>query len=73
MAPPWWRAALACRCPACGEAPLFNGVLAVKPSCPACGLDLRAHDEERFVDAYRRLGAAPFKAAIYGEGVRDAA
>jgi len=29
-------------------------------------LDLRAHAEERFVDAYRRLGADPFKAALYG-------
>jgi sulfite reductase (NADPH) hemoprotein beta-component len=36
-------------------------------------LSLRLSDDERFVDAYRRLGPAPFKAAIYGEEVRDAA
>ena len=36
-------------------------------------LDLRERDDERFVDAFRRLGAAPFKAAIYGEAARDAA
>ena len=28
-------------------------------------LDLREHPEERFIDAYRRLGVAPFKAALY--------
>jgi len=27
-------------------------------------------DGERFLDTYRRLGAAPFKAAVYGETVR---
>jgi uncharacterized protein (DUF983 family) len=32
------------RCPRCGSGPLFSGVLAVRDSCPACGLDLRAHD-----------------------------
>ncbi|TWI34433.1 nitrite/sulfite reductase [Paracoccus sulfuroxidans] len=28
-------------------------------------LDLRESEEERFIDAYRRLGVAPFKAALY--------
>ncbi|MFG6080000.1 nitrite/sulfite reductase [Paracoccus litorisediminis] len=28
-------------------------------------LDLRESAEERFIDAYRRVGAAPFKAALY--------
>ena len=28
-----------CRCPRCGEAPLFDGLLEVKPVCPACDLD----------------------------------
>ena len=28
-------------------------------------LDLRETPEERFIDAYRRLGMAPFKAALY--------
>ncbi|TBN39459.1 nitrite/sulfite reductase [Paracoccus subflavus] len=30
-------------------------------------LDLRADASERFIDAYRRLGPAPFKAALYPE------
>ncbi len=42
--PPWWRAALLCRCPRCGAAPLYDGLLTVKPVCAACGLDLRTHD-----------------------------
>ncbi|OYU16921.1 MAG: sulfite reductase [Rhodobacteraceae bacterium PARR1] len=37
-------------------------------------LDLRHSAEETFLDAYRRVGAAPFKAALYGtEGEKDAA
>lgn len=37
-------------------------------------LDLRHGPEETFLDAYRRLGLAPFKAALYpAEGARDAA
>jgi uncharacterized protein (DUF983 family) len=38
------RAALACRCPRCGEGALFTGLLTVRPSCPTCGLDLSAQD-----------------------------
>ena len=38
------HAALACRCPRCGEGRLFTGLLSVRPSCPACGLDLSAQD-----------------------------
>ena len=38
------RAALACRCPRCGEGSLFTGLLTVRPSCPVCGLDLSAQD-----------------------------
>src|SRR5213080_2946658 len=38
------RAAFACRCPRCGEGRLFTGLLTVRPSCPACGLDLSAQD-----------------------------
>ncbi len=30
---------LRCRCPRCGEAPMFSGLLTVRPHCPACGLD----------------------------------
>ncbi|MFN3936282.1 MAG: nitrite/sulfite reductase [Gemmobacter sp.] len=36
-------------------------------------LALRTDAEETFLAAYRRLGAAPFKAALYGEEARDAA
>ncbi|HLY45163.1 MAG TPA: DUF983 domain-containing protein [Stellaceae bacterium] len=35
-------AALACRCPRCGEGRLFTGLLTVRPACPACGLDFSA-------------------------------
>src|SRR5947208_12334676 len=38
------RVALGCRCPRCGEGALFTGLLTVRPSCPACGLDLSAQD-----------------------------
>ncbi len=36
-------------------------------------LDLRDSDEESFLDAYRRLGDAPFKAALYPEDKSHAA
>jgi uncharacterized protein (DUF983 family) len=40
----WLRAGLLARCPACGEAPLFDGFLHVRERCPACGTDLAAQD-----------------------------
>jgi uncharacterized protein (DUF983 family) len=42
--PSVWAAALKCRCPRCGRGPLFEGLLAVRPKCPACGLDLSGSD-----------------------------
>jgi sulfite reductase (NADPH) hemoprotein beta-component len=37
-------------------------------------LDIRAAKSETFADAFRRLGPAPFKAALYPEeAARDAA
>ena len=33
----------------------------------------RESPEERFIDAFRRLGEAPFKEALYGSSARDAA
>ena len=33
---------------------------------------LRAQQSETFLDAYRRLGAAPFKEALYGGEVKAA-
>ena len=41
---PVLRAALTCRCPRCGEGPLFAGLLAVRPACLVCGLDLSGQD-----------------------------
>ena len=35
---------MTCRCPRCGEGRIFAGLLTVRPSCPACGLDLSAED-----------------------------
>jgi uncharacterized protein (DUF983 family) len=35
---------LACRCPNCGEGPLFEGFLRVGEKCEACGLDMKAAD-----------------------------
>ncbi|WP_296420470.1 nitrite/sulfite reductase [Pseudooctadecabacter sp.] len=36
-------------------------------------LALREHEDETFIEAYRRLGAAPFKAILYPQEARDAA
>src|SRR5256885_17035045 len=41
---PVTRAALACRCPRCGEGRLFTGLLTVRPACPSCRLDFSAED-----------------------------
>ena len=35
---------LAGRCPQCGRGSMFDGFLALRPSCPACGLDLSRAD-----------------------------
>ena len=37
-------AGLACRCPACGEGPLFDGFLKVGHRCEACGMDMSTAD-----------------------------
>lgn len=34
-----WAAGLSCRCPRCGEGPLFAGYLTLRDRCPQCGLD----------------------------------
>ncbi len=39
-----YRAGFNCVCPACAGAPLFNNLLEVKASCPACGFDLSEAD-----------------------------
>ncbi len=35
---------LACKCPRCGEGPLYAGFLSVAERCTACGLDLKKAD-----------------------------
>lgn len=37
-------AALTGHCPRCGKGKLFQGLLAIRPSCSSCHLDLSAHD-----------------------------
>jgi uncharacterized protein (DUF983 family) len=37
-------AGLHCRCPRCGEGPLYDGLLQVAERCEICGLDLRKAD-----------------------------
>ncbi|NBC31249.1 MAG: DUF983 domain-containing protein [Alphaproteobacteria bacterium] len=41
---PLLHTALSCTCPRCGQGRLFQGFLAVAPTCGHCGLDLSAHD-----------------------------
>ena len=38
------HAALACRCPRCGQGRLFQGLLEIRPRCEVCGLDFGAND-----------------------------
>ena len=42
------RRGIARRCPACGQGRLFNGYLAVRPICPACGNDNEAYPSDDF-------------------------
>jgi uncharacterized protein (DUF983 family) len=42
--PSAFAAGLKSRCPACGQGPLFQGFLTVRPRCPVCGADLSAQD-----------------------------
>jgi uncharacterized protein (DUF983 family) len=41
--PPWWQAALTCRCPRCGMGNLYQRLPAVRPASDRCGRDLSAH------------------------------
>ena len=41
---PWFSAGILCRCPRCGQAPLYDGILTIRERCAICGLDLRAQD-----------------------------
>jgi uncharacterized protein (DUF983 family) len=64
-----WRAALAGRCPRCGKGRLFRGLLDIAPACPACGLDLAAHDagDGPAVLAILLLGAVLVGGAVWVE------
>jgi len=42
--PPAWLAALACRCPRCGEGALYGGYLKLNERCTKCGADFRIAD-----------------------------
>ncbi len=44
QAAPLAVAALRCRCPRCGQAPLYAGLLTVRDRCPVCGLELGEAD-----------------------------
>ena len=52
MAVAWWKAGLLCRCPQCGEGPVFENLLRFRTVCPACG--------SRFDDADAGDGPAVF-------------
>lgn len=38
------RRGIGCRCPRCGNGPLFDGFLKVAPQCSSCGLDFSFAD-----------------------------
>jgi uncharacterized protein (DUF983 family) len=44
MANHFWKSGLFSLCPACAKAPLFDGLLTIKPQCPACGTDFKGQD-----------------------------
>ena len=48
------RRGLACRCPNCGEGRIFDGFLAVKPTCETCGEDL-SHQRADDLPAYLNI------------------
>ena len=52
------RAGLACRCPACGNGPLFDGYLTVAGACETCG--------QSFAEADSGDGPAVFVILILG-------
>jgi uncharacterized protein (DUF983 family) len=39
-----WKAGFLCLCPACSNAPLFDGLLTIKESCLSCGADFKGQD-----------------------------
>lgn len=64
-------AALRCRCPRCGKGALYQGLLTVRPSCPACGLDLAEQDagDGAVVPVILVLGAVVVLLALIVESI----
>ena len=60
---------VACRCPACGRAPLFEGFLRVRTNCGSCGADLSGQDSGDGPAAFIILlvGAVVVAAALFAE------
>lgn len=58
------------RCPRCGRGGLFQGLLEVRATCDACGLDLRAHDagDGPAVAAIFLVGALAVVGALWVDG-----
>ena len=44
MAANIWKSGLLALCPACDEAPLFDGLLTIKPKCGGCGADFESQN-----------------------------
>ena len=39
-----WKSGLLSRCPECGNAPLFDGLLTIKDKCPSCDADFASQE-----------------------------
>lgn len=64
------------RCPRCGEASIFDGLLELKSRCPVCGLDLTVADTGdgpsffvSFIGGFLVLGAGVFAQIVYDPGL----
>jgi uncharacterized protein (DUF983 family) len=53
-----WKTGLLCRCPACGQGALFEGILTVRARCAVCDTDLSGQDSGD--------GPAPFVVFLVG-------
>ena len=65
-------AGLSCRCPRCGQGKLFQGFLALRPRCEACGLDFSFADSGdgpavfiMFLAGFIVVGAALITEVLY--------
>ena len=65
-------AGLSCRCPRCGQGKLFQGFLALRPRCEACGLDFGFADSGdgpavfiMFLAGFIVVGAALITEVLY--------